>query len=222
MTTALFFKEWIKSRWALLLTALAFASVVAYSFMGISQELRLLGAGSVWEDILQKGSTHFGLLKFLPIAAGIVLALAQYVPEMTSKRLKLTLHLPLPETKIMLTMLLFGLLALVAMFGTFLLAIAVGLQAYFPSEITRWNLAQLHPWWWGGLAAYLLTAWVCLEPTWRQRIFNGVIAALLLSLFYFNAMPGAYSPMLPYLVALVVVSLSFSFYSLTRFKEGKQ
>jgi hypothetical protein len=222
MTNALFFKEWIKSRWVLLLTAVAFAGVVAYTFMGIAQELRLLGAGAVWENIVQKGVTYFSYVKFLPLMAGVLLALAQYVPEMSSKRLKLTLHLPLPEGAIMLTMLAFGLVVLAALFGAFLLAIFAGLQAYFPYEITRWNLAELHPWWWGGVAAYLLTAWVCLEPTWRQRILNGVIAALVLSLFYFKAPSGAYAPLLPYLAALVVVSLSFSFLSLIRFKEGRQ
>jgi hypothetical protein len=190
--------------------------------MGIAQELRLLGAGNVWEDILQKGTTHFGLLKFLPLAAGVALALAQFVPEMVSKRLKLTLHLPMPESKIMLTMLTFGLMSLLALFGISLLAITLGLQAYFPPEITCWNLSALHPWWWGGAAAYLLTAWICLEPTWRQRIINGVIAILLLSLFHFKAMPEAYTPLLPYLIVVVVLSLSFSFVSLTRFKEGKQ
>jgi hypothetical protein len=41
-------------------------------------------------------------------------------------------------------------------------------------------------------------------------------------LFYFDAIPGAYAPFLPYLLTLIVLSVSFSFYSLIRFKDGEQ
>jgi hypothetical protein len=218
----LFFKEWIKSRWALLIILVVFAGVMVYSFISISTALRLMGAGQVWEGIVQKGFTYFDYVKFLPLLAGVLLAVVQYAPEVINKRFKLTLHLPLPEYKIMLTMLLFGVLGLAVIFLATYFAIAIGLSGYFPTEIVQWNLDAVRPWLWGGIAAYLLSAWACLEPVWRQRVFDALIACGLLALFYFGAIPGAYAPFLPILVVLIALSVSFSFYSLIRFKDGEQ
>jgi hypothetical protein len=222
MLQSLFFKEWVKSRWALLVTLLVFAGVIAYSFISISTGLRLTGAGMVWEGIVQKGFTYFDYIKYLPLFAGVLLALVQYAPEVVNKRFKLTLHLPLPEYKTMLAMLAFGVLGLAVIFLASYFTIALGLRRYFPVEIVQWNLAAVRPWLWGGIAAYLLSAWACLEPVWRQRIFDALIACGLLALFYFDAIPGAYAPFFPCLLLLVALSVSFSFYSLIRFKDGEQ
>jgi hypothetical protein len=218
----LFFKEWIKSRWALLIIFVVFAGVVTYSFISVSTTLRLVGASQVWEGIVQKGITCFDYVKFLPLLAGVLLAVVQYAPEVINKRFKLTLHLPLPEYRIMLTMLLFGVLGLAVIFLLAYFVIAVGLSGYFPAEIVQWNLDAVRPWLWGGIAAYLLSAWACLEPVWRQRVFDALIACGLLALFYFDEIPGAYAPFLPCLLTLIVLSVSFSFYSLIRFKDGEQ
>ena len=222
LNSPLFYKEWIKSRWALLIILLIFAGVLAYSFISVSTSLRLIGAGLVWENIVQKGITCFDYAKFLPLLAGVLLAVVQYAPEMINKRLKLTLHLPLPEYKIMLAMLTFGVFSLAVIFLASYFAIAIGLSSYFPAEIVHWNLAAVAPWLWGGIAAYLLSVWVCLEPVWRQRVFDALIACGLVALFYFSAIPGAYAPFLPCLLILVALSVSFSFYSLIRFKDGEQ
>ncbi len=222
MIKSLFFKEWTKSRWVLLIILLVLAAVTAYAFIGIARDIRLNGYGEVWEMILQKGVTHFNYLKFLPLLAGIVLALSQYVPEMTNKRLKLTLHLPLPEFRMLLTMLLFGIVSLSILFLLTYLTINFGVKNYFSHEIAAWNLASVHPWLWSGLAGYLLTAWVCIEPVWRQRIFNAVMAVVILSLYYFRATPGSYAGFLPFLILLAVLCGLFSYYSLIRFKDGEQ
>ncbi|MDR1680438.1 MAG: hypothetical protein LBS12_01450 [Prevotellaceae bacterium] len=219
-TFQLFFKEWIKSRWALLVTLLAFVGIITYTFIGMSTELRVLGAGTVWESIVMKGIIYFDSLKYLFLLAGVLLAVVQYTPEMINKRLKLTLHLPLPERRIVLSMLLYGLLALAVLFLLVYGAVRIGVGRYYPVEITQWNLAAILPWLWGGIAAYLLTAWITIEPAWKQRLCNGLVALCLLRLFYFDELPGAYAPLLPFLITLIVLSVSFSFYSIIRFKEG--
>jgi hypothetical protein len=190
--------------------------------MNISKELRVSGAGPVWEMVVQKGITYFDYVKFLPLLAGIFLAISQYAPEMASKRLKLTLHLPLPETRIMLTMLFFGIVSLAIIFFLSYSVINTGMNFYFTYEIANWNLSAVQPWLWGGLIAYTLTTWICIEPVWRQRIFNTLVGISIVALFYFNAVSEAYRPFLPYLIILVMLSISFSFYSLIRFKDGEQ
>jgi hypothetical protein len=218
----LFFKEWVKTRWVLLILLVVLAGMMAYTFIGIATELRLMGANAVWENVVQKGITYFDSFRFLLLLSGVLLAVAQYVPEMTNKRFKLTLHLPLPEHRIMLTLLLFGVGCLAGIFGMAYGAVYIGTSYFYPPEITAWNLAAMQPWWWGGIAAYLLTTWICIEPVWRQRIFDGLLALGILALFYFAAAPGAYSRLLPYLIGGVVLSVFFSFYSLIRFKDGEQ
>jgi lysylphosphatidylglycerol synthetase-like protein (DUF2156 family) len=220
MIKSLFFKEWIKSRWALLVTLLVFAGVITYTFIAMSTELRILGAGTVWESIIMKGITYFDYLKYLFLLAGVLLAVVQYAPEMVNRRLKLTLHLPLPEYRIILSMLLFGVLSLAVLFLLVQGAVRTGMNRYYPVEITQWSLAAMLPWLWGGFAAYLLTVWISIEPAWRQRLFNIAIAICLLRLFYFDEIPGAYTPLLPYLIAYCFLSPAFTFYSVVRFKEG--
>ena len=153
--------------------------------------------------------------------AGILLAVTQYVPEMSNKRLKLTLHLPLPESKIMLIMLSYGIVNLIILFALAYCVIYLGTRCYFPTEIAYWNATITIPWLLGGIAAYLLTTWVCMEPVWKQRALNAVIAVLITSLFYFDAIPGAYNPSMLYLGIITILSITFSFYSLIRFKDGE-
>ena len=222
MIKSIFFKECVKTRWVLLIIAILFVVVLIYSFMNISRGLRVAGNAHIWDMIVQKNITFVSYLKYVPLLAGIVLALAQYVPEMTNKRLKLTLHLPMSESKIMLLMLLFGVIGLGTILILSYISLSMGLNHYFCSEIAEWNLAEVRPWFLAGMIAYFLTAWVCIEPVWRQRIFDAIVAILLVWLFLFDETSGAYAPLLPYLTGLVILSITFSFYSLIRFKDGEQ
>ncbi len=222
MIRSIFYKEWIKSRWALLVLLCVFSGMMAYTFMTMARDVRVSGYSEVWEMIVQKGLTHVDYLKYLPLLAGVCLAVIQYAPEMSNKRLKLTLHLPLKESSIMLAMMSFGIIYLAVLFALCYIFTGVGISVYFNSEVVQWNLAALQPWLWSGLLAYILAAWICLEPVWKQRIFDGLMAIATLAMFYFNVIPGAYTPFLPCLIALVVVSISFTFYSLIRFKDGEQ
>lgn len=221
MIQSLYYKEWLKSRWILLIILLVFIGVILYSFVNISQNLRVGGVNSVWDMIVQQGVYYFGYLKYLPLMAGILLAITQYVPEMANKRLKLTLHLPLPESKIMLSMLSFGIISLAIIFLLVYSVIYVGTLSYFPSEVAYWNAIITLPWLLGGITAYSLTAWICIEPVWKQRILNSIIAVLIVALFYFDATPGAYNPSMIYIITIAILSMAFSFYSLARFKDGE-
>jgi hypothetical protein len=164
----------------------------------------------------------FPYFKYLPLLAGVLVAITQYIPELQFKRLKLTLHLPLNENKIVFTMLLYG-------FGTVLLlsfvtlsVLLLGLSRYFPAEIVRTSFQQLLPWFLSGPAAYLIASWICLEPQWKQRVLDSIPGIIALSFFFLRSKSGAYQPFDPYLIGLVIVTFSFAFYSTTRFKEGIQ
>lgn len=205
------------------LVALIFAGVVVYGFIDTGQAFRVGGAVQVWSGILLKDASVMPpVMQWVPLLSALMLAFSQFAPEMASKRLKLTLHLPLAETKIMSAMLCYGLAVLVVVYLLAYIVLLTGLSLYYPSEVLMLAFLKSIPWFLGGLAGYLLASWICLEPVWRRRICNSVIAAACLSLFFIDAISGAYVPLLPWLAAIIVSGFSFPFYSACRFKEGRQ
>lgn len=223
MYKALFYKEWTKTKRIITLLVVVFSAFVIYSFINTGQWFRVGGAVEVWSNVILKDIFILpSWFDKLPLLSGLLLGFSQFVPEMTDKRLKLTLHLPLPETKIVTFMLGYGVLILATLFLTTFIVLQVGLSAYYPSEaLTAMTLKSI-PWLLAGLTSYLFAAWICLEPVWRQRVFNALIALCLLVLFLIEGRSGAFIPFLPWLIALALVSFSFPFYSALRFKEGAQ
>ncbi len=223
MLQSLLFKEWIKTRRVITILGLIFAAMIAYAFITNGQLFRVSGAVSVWSNVILKGMPILpDLMKWLPVLAGILLAVSQFAPEMTDKRLKLTLHLPLTEVRILTTMLLYGVLSLFVLYALTYMVLSAGLSFYYPGEILANMFRSSAPPVLGGFFGYLLTSWICLEPVWRQRIGYAFATAAFLSVLYTSALPGAYSPFIPYLVVLLLISFSFPFYSMARFKDGAQ
>lgn len=86
----------------------------------------------------------------------------------------------------------------------------------------RADSADGAPWYLAGLTLYLLTAWICLEPTWKRRLANLLIAVGVCRIFFLSDTPQAYDGMLPWLALLLVCSLFFPLLSVYRFKQGCQ
>lgn len=223
MYRALFYKEWIKTRRAFLLVTLLLIALIIYTFVNTSQQFRLNGAVSVWSTaVLKDMSVLPDIAKWFPLLAALLIGMIQFIPEMVDKRLKLTLHLPLPETRIMSSMLLYGAVLLCALYLLLYAILGVGLRFYYAPEIMTAMTWQLLPYFLGGLTGYVFVAWICLEPVWRQRIFNALAAIGGLYLFYMDAKQGTYNTFLPYLATLMMVAFCFPFYSTARFKDGAQ
>ncbi|MDR0750823.1 MAG: ABC transporter permease [Tannerellaceae bacterium] len=222
MITALFYKEWIKTRRILLLSLLVLAALMIYIFINVEQMFRINGATQVWTETILKDISVLTGIQWLPLILSILFGVSQFVPEMSNKRLKLTLHLPMSENRIMFSMLAFGLSGLLILYAITCIAIIGGLRIYYPQEIVLSMIESSLPWFLAGLAGYLFTAWICIEPVWRQRVFNTLIAAYALSFFMMSAKGGAYMPFIPYLLATIIVAHFFSFYSMYRFKDGSQ
>ncbi|MDR1624561.1 MAG: hypothetical protein LBS04_06280 [Tannerellaceae bacterium] len=222
MITSIFYKEWIKTRRILLLSLVVFAALITYIFINVEQMFRINGATQVWTETILKDISVLTRIQWLPLILSVLFGVSQFVPEMSNKRLKLTLHLPMPENKIMFSMLAFGLSGLLILYAITYMAILGGLNIYYPPEIV-WSMVEASlPWFLAGLAGYLFVAWICIEPVWRHRVFNTLIAAYALTFFMISAKSGAYMPFIPYLLAIIIVAHFFSFYSMYRFKDGSQ
>ena len=204
---AIFYKEWIKTRWYFLLAVVTTLGFTGYCMLRINRVIEMKGAAHVWEVMMQRDAIFIDMLQYIPLIAGVLMAIVQFVPEMQRKCLKLTLHLPYPELKMTGNMLFSGLVLLLVCFASNFLLMEVYLSGVLAHELKN---------------HILLTAWICLEPALKRRIINLIIAVLLLRIFFLSPTPEAYNKFLPYLLVYTLLTASFSWLSIVRFKAGKQ
>ena len=222
MLKAIFYKEWIKTRWFFLLSVLVSLSFTLYCTLRLGRMIDLKGTQHFWEVMLQRGVVFIEILEYIPVLIGVLWAIVQFAPEMHNKCLKLTLHLPVSQLKMTMAMLGSGFLLLLACFGLNLVVIALFFSRYFAAELVTSVLLTALPWFLAGLAGYLLFSWICLEPTWKRRVFNGILAVFILRIFFLSPTPQAYRGFLPYLAGAILLLFPLAWHSIIRFKEGKQ
>lgn len=222
MTKALIYKEWIKMRYFCALCTVALWGFTAYALLRIERVITFRGVSHVWEILLQKETIFIEILQYLPLLSGVALALVQFVPEMAHKRLKLTLHLPYPQRQTILLMAGLGLGVLVALFAVQAAVLGAYLHTLLLPELVARILLTTLPWYLAGLVLYLLTAWTVLEPTWRRRVANLLIAAGVCRIFFLSDVPQAYDGMLPWFAGFLFCALFFPLVSVYRFRQGCQ
>lgn len=222
MIHAIITKEWLKTRKYFFASAVAAMALAAYAILRMNRVAELRGAEHLWQILLLKDNSFVDLLAYFPLIIGIVIATAQMAPEMASKRLKLTLHLPCPMFRTIMTMLACGLVELLIIYGLQAAAIAIYDSTVFPRELVARVMLTTLPWYVAGLAAYLFTAAICLEGTWARRIVLGLVAAAYLLAFFAVPSLEAYngSIWVMFLFCIAIVALPFG--SVIRFKEGRQ
>ncbi len=222
MVKAILFKEWIKTRGVFIIALLATAAITAYAILMMSRLISLKGVEHLWLIMLLKDNSFVDILKYVPAAVGIAVAIAQMAPEMSQKRLKLTLHLPYPHTTLILLMLATGIAELIIINGIMLAAIAVYDSLILPAELVSRVTLTMLPWCFAGLTAYLFVCSICLEATWRRRIILGLLGIAALMIYFLQPSLEAYNGMLLTLAVFIILSAILSFGSIIRFKEGRQ
>lgn len=222
MIRAIFYKEWIKTGWFWLLALLTSTGFAGYAMLRIGRVCSLKGADHLWIVMLQRDAIFVDLLQFVPLIIGLGLAVVQFAPEMHHKSFKLTLHLPVKATRAVGTMLLYGILLLIVTFLPAWLLMAGYMQSVLAPELWHRILLSAAPWYLAGFAAYLLTAWIALEPTWSRRVVDGIVALLLVRIYFLAPAPEAYNGFLPLLALLTLCFALLSMLSLTRFRDGRQ
>lgn len=221
MIKSIFYKEWLKIRRVSQIMLLVGIVVIAGIYFTVRHDLIVTDAEIYWDRITGQRMIYYSILKFLPLLTGVIVALAQFIPEIIDKRIKLTLHLPLNEEKGILQMMLFGAVTLLAVY-TVELGLFWGWGAvYFPDEIIFPSLLTLLPWFISGIAAYFFLAMIVLEPVWKYRIFYILVAALFVQVFYLSDIAAAYSHSLLLLLALTMLISISLLYSIYRFRKGE-
>ena len=139
MYRALLYKEWIKSRWYLAAALVVLLAFSTYAMVRLYRALAMMGAGHIWE-----------VMEYLPLLAGLLLAVVQFAPEMHRKCLKLTLHLPLSALRTTGMMLSFGVAALALLFGASFAVIVASASPVLARELVAQIVGMLLPWYAAG------------------------------------------------------------------------
>lgn len=222
MNKAIFFKEWIKTRWYLLAALVVFVSYTLYLVLRVGNAIEFKGAAHLWAVLLTRDAVFIEPVQYLPMVFGLLLGVVQFVPEVVQKRLKLTLHLPYPQPGMVLMMMLYGLGALTVLSLAQLVAFWGFLQHYMAAELTAHILLTALPWYAAGYAAYLLTYAVCVEPSWCMRSLLILMGIGLLRVHFLLDVPQSYNSFIGSLFVFDLAALLLVLRSMVRFKEGCQ
>lgn len=222
MKTAIFYKEWLKTRYYFIFASLVSWGVVAYCLLKIQYIINLKGAAHLWQVMMERDAIFIDRLTYLPVIFGILFAIVQFVPEMQQNRLKLTLHLPYPQYRTILLMLCWGNGCLLTCFFTHFLILWLYLQTVLPAELYNHILLTALPWYLAGILSYIFTAWICLEPTWKRRIVNLFISTVVISICFLSSTPEAYNRLLIPTAIYAIFCFSLPLLSIQRFLAGKQ
>lgn len=146
--------------------------------------VEMKGAAHVWEVMLQRDVIFIDMLQYIPLIAGILMAIVQFVPEMQRKCLKLTLHLPYPELKMTGNMLLSGLVLLLVCFASNFLLMEVYLNGILAHELKNHILLTALTWYLARISAICLwpgSALNRMETSYSESHYRSIITPNLLS-----------------------------------------
>jgi hypothetical protein len=221
MWKSILYKEWLKLKWIFAFSTFAGLMAVGSIFLNVKHDILFSGATSYWYSVLFMGFQYFQLLKYIPLAIGIAIGLAQYFPETVNKRIKLSFHLPVDENKVLVTMILCGTISLIVSFGLmFLLFWGLSIR-YFPEEIVRAAIISVTPWFLSGFSIYYFIGLIVLEPVWKYWILYGLAGFAFITLYMEPSVAGAFGPINPILLVLTgLLSISLLF-SANRFRKGE-
>ncbi len=220
MFTAIAFKEWLKIRWTFLAMVLVCAGITVNVALDISHLMTLEKATSVWSYVILMQYPFYSSFRYLPLLVGVAVAVAQFVPEVLQARLKLALHLPLRENRVLLWMVTYGggmVLALLLL--TLLAAVGVTIRS-FPSAVVRSMVWTMAPWFVAGIISYFLTATIVVESRWLRRVFLILLAYGFLDTLVLHVAIEAYRPSLLWFVLLGLLTTTGILVSGHRFRKG--
>ena len=217
----MFYKEWIKIRLVFWLSFVVGIGIVVAMYAIIRGELADMPTNHYIWNMINRNFVFFTLFKFVPLGIGTLIGISQFIPEITEKRLKLTLHLPLNEEKAGLQMVTFGVISIFIIFSLMLFAFLGMGRYFFPFEVMRVAAITVAPWFMAGFTAYFVTGIVAIEPIWKYRIAYLIIGGLFVKMYFVLWEAGSYIHANAFFAALLVlfsVSILFSIY---RFRKGE-
>ena len=208
----IFYKEWIKTRWTYLAALVLGLATVFYVFIRVENGMERFGAKTYMLKVLYE-----------PLLIAACVGVTQYLPETVNRRIRLMLHLPVANTRLVLGMALYGVAAVTVsnalLYGLF----AAKSAALFPAEITLPALKSVLPWLLAAYPVYGFIAMVALEPNRWRALLYAVTGYYLISPFVVcGEAPGSYFSSALSLLAIAAGSFPLLLYSSYRFSKGER
>ncbi len=220
MIKALFFKEWLKLKWPFWSMIGLVILLLVKLALNISYNIRLMEAKNYWYYITVQGWIFYSDFNFIFVFIALVIVTAQFMPEITNDRLKLTLHLPFHEDATLMYMVLYGTVVFSAIYF-FTAGLLVGIVShYFPVQIVRSVCLTMFPWGLAGLVIYWSVAAIFVERIWMKRIFLIIVTTLYVSTLLYNYAYQIYEHTIGYFVLLSALFSISIIYTGHRYRKG--
>ncbi|MBI5474763.1 MAG: hypothetical protein HY961_20680 [Ignavibacteriae bacterium] len=175
MYKSVVYKEWLKIRWAYAAMILISVLALGNTILNLKSVVRFHSPVAVWSAVILQSYLFYDIFRFVPLLVALVIAASQFVPEVHSSRLKLSLHLPVRENTIVMQMLSVGLIGVALIYAFIGLALSIITAVNFPTEVLTSMLLTIAPWFLAGVVGYLALATAIVEPRWIRRVILVIV-----------------------------------------------
>lgn len=224
MFKSIFYKEWIKSRWGLIGTTAIAMAVVLYLFTAAENRMTVLGAKIYTLKIINDTPQiiYYSFMRYMPLLIALAVGISQYVPEVTAKRIRLTLHLPAQNSRLVSYMACYGIIVITVSYAVLLSVFLYKNITLFPAQITQPVMISMLPWFIAGYVAYNFIAMTAMEPNkWRQIAYAAIGYLVIVPFLSPIEMHGANPELLWISAIMAIASFPLVIYSAHRFSKGE-
>ncbi|WP_026803493.1 DUF4857 domain-containing protein [Aliarcobacter lanthieri] len=183
MIKAILQKELIKLKYFLLLSTIFYIVLLAYYYFNLNFSFSTIEPESMmWYKFAQLEDKPYSYFLYFYILYGISYAFTQFLPEVIQKRVKLTIHLPLSLTKIVLyhTIITITIILFFSfIFSIFLLIIN---SQYYPKELLYIMTKDSIAFTLIGIVSYILVSSLIIEQNKKVLILKLLIFILFIFL----------------------------------------
>lgn len=205
MLTSVFLKEWLKIRWFWLLALTLNLCGLGYLLLTVRHQFQIEHSEMIWYWAFELRRLLYESIKYLPLLTGVMIAVAQFLPELIANRFRLSLHLPIRADLLVWSWVGFGGL----MAGVIMAIDAVGLycimSGWFPKEAAWSAVLTAAPWFLGGWVAYFGVTLMMMEPHAPRRLFYMALSLAFLGLLYQEKGYQEYDKALPILIIMAAL-----------------
>ena len=220
MLRALLEKEWIKLR----LPVLALLGIAVISILNAAIVLRYqmetLGAPDLWNSLIVKQRIFYARHLVFPSLCGIAIGLFQWFPETRKRRLRLLLHLPLPEQISIPFVVGCGIFFTLMVAGLHLLGMAMVFGMRFPFAVVESLVWTFAPRFLSGVVLYCGVTLVLMETSWLRRIAGVALVFGFHEMLTTGGLPGGHVLHFPAYAGVTLLSAIMVYLPAMRAKRG--
>jgi hypothetical protein len=220
MVTAMVMKEWLKVRWIFIGLAVLHGAALLITYYDLLNTFKIYKANEVVIQFITFEVVFYSKVKYVSLLTGLGIGIFQFFPELNQSRLKLTLHLPVKENRLIFQMAATGavLIIVLSVFDTLILSLIT--LRFLPREFFDAMVTTTLPWYLGSLCSYFWVMIVFVEPNWVKRILMSTVGLGIVSLFFEGGGYAMYALSMGHIVLLTLFSSVIIFLSAFNFKRG--